>query len=155
MALALVSVLVQISFTTYSYLISYTVNVHVSQSVVCTCTYHYIIVYPLYVHVCIHAHLAEYNGKEGHWRDFFSIYIIYALSRVQSVVGLSPTQGSYMYRHVLMRDEKEGRKKQARSNNNKAKQYSTPKAVTFPNKNELPRVGLEPTTLYTLDRALY
>ena len=34
----------------------------------------------------------------------------------------------------LMRDEgrKEGRKKQARSNNNKAKQHSTPKAVTFP-----------------------
>ena len=37
----------------------------------------------------------------------------------------------------------------------KAKQQSTPKAVTFPRKNELPRVGLEPTTLYTLDRALY
>ena len=49
-----------------------------------------------------------------------------------------------------MRDE---RKKQARSN--KAKQHSTPKAVTFPRKNELPQVGLEPTTLYTLDRALY
>ena len=32
---------------------------------------------------------------------------------------------------------------------------STPKAVTFPRKNELPQVGLEPTTLYTLDRALY
>ena len=31
--------------------------------------------------------------------------------------------------HVLMRDEKEERKKQA---NNKAKQHSTPKAVTFP-----------------------
>ena len=47
--------------------------------------------------------------------------------------------------HVLMRDEKEGRSKQARS----AKQHSTPKAVTFPKKNELPRVGLKPTTLYT------
>ena len=35
----------------------------------------------------------------------------------------------------------------------KAKHHSTPKAVTFPKKNELPRVGLEPTTLYTLDRA--
>ena len=56
-----------------------------------------------------------------------------------------------------MRDEKEERKKQARSNKqtNKAKQHSTPKAVTFPRKNELPQVGLEPTTLYTLDRALY
>ena len=30
--------------------------------------------------------------------------------------------------------------------NDKAKQNSTPKAVTFPEKNELPRVGLEPTT---------
>ena len=39
--------------------------------------------------------------------------------------------------------------------NNKAKQHSTPKVVTFSKKNELPRVGLEPTTLYTLDRALY
>ena len=42
---------------------------------------------------------------------------------------------------------KEGRKKQARSNkqtNNKAKQHSTPKVVTFPKKNELPRVGPEP-----------
>ena len=51
----------------------------------------------------------------------------------------------------LMRDEKEGRKKKTRSN----KQHSTPKAVTFPKKNELPQVGLEPTTLYTPDRALY
>ena len=55
--------------------------------------------------------------------------------------------------HVLMRDErrKEERSKQGQTNN-EAKQHSTPKAVTFP---ELPRVGLEPTTLYTLDRALY
>ena len=43
---------------------------------------------------------------------------------------------------LLMRDEKEERKKQARSNKqtNKAKQHSTPKAVTFPKKNELPQV---------------
>ena len=62
----------------------------------------------------------------------------------------------YMYM-FLMRDEKEERKKQARSNKQtiKAKQHSTPKAVTFPRKNELRRVGLEPTTLHTLDRALY
>ena len=32
---------------------------------------------------------------------------------------------------------------------NKVKQHSTPKAVTFHRKNELPQVGLEPTTLYT------
>ena len=33
--------------------------------------------------------------------------------------------------------------------------YFIAKVVTFPKKNELPQVGLEPTTLYTLDRALY
>ena len=43
---------------------------------------------------------------------------------------------------------KEERCKQGQTNN-KAKQHSTPKAVTFPKKNELPRVGLEPTILYT------
>ena len=43
----------------------------------------------------------------------------------------------YIHVHVLMRDEKEGRKKQT---NNKAKQHSTPKAVTFPKKNELRHV---------------
>ena len=45
-----------------------------------------------------------------------------------------------------MRDEKEGRKEGKRKHdqlNNKAKQHSTPKAVK---KNELPQVGLEPTT---------
>ena len=51
-----------------------------------------------------------------------------------------------------MRDEKEGSKQ---GQTNKAKQHSTPKAATFPKKNELSRVGLEPTTLYTVDRALY
>ena len=50
--------------------------------------------------------------------------------------------------------QKEGRSKQGQTNN-KAKQHSTPKAVTFPKENELPRVGFEPTTLRTLDRALY
>ena len=58
--------------------------------------------------------------------------------------------------HVLMRGErrKDERGKQDQTNN-KVKQHSTPKAVTFPKKNELPRVGLEPMTLYTLDRTLY
>ena len=49
-----------------------------------------------------------------------------------------------------MRDE-EGRKKEAsklKQTTIKAKQHSTPKAVTFPKKNELPWVGLKPTTLY-------
>ena len=51
-----------------------------------------------------------------------------------------------------MRDEKEESAEASKvKQTNKAKQHSTPKAVTFPRKNELPRVGLEPTTLYTLD----
>ena len=37
---------------------------------------------------------------------------------------------------------KEERSKQGQTNN-KAKQHSTPKAVTFPKKNELPRVDNE------------
>ena len=55
---------------------------------------------------------------------------------------------------VLYVCRKEERSKQSQTNN-KVKQHNTPKAVTFPKKNELPRVGLEPTTLYTLLRALY
>ena len=53
-----------------------------------------------------------------------------------------------------MRDDrrKEEASKQGQTNN-KAKQHSTPNAVTFPKKNELLQVGLKHTTLYTLDRA--
>ena len=62
-----------------------------------------------------------------------------------------------------MRDEKEERKKEASKvkQTNKAKQHSTPKAVTFPRTNELhmlhalARVGLEPMTPCTLDRAVH
>ena len=51
-----------------------------------------------------------------------------------------------------MRDE-EGRKKERSKQGYTKKQHNTPKsAVTFPKKNELPRVGFEPTTLCTLDR---
>ena len=49
----------------------------------------------------------------------------------------------YVHVYMLMR-RKEERSKQGQTNN-KAKQHSTPKAVTFPKKNELPRVRLEPT----------
>ena len=49
-----------------------------------------------------------------------------------------------------MRRKKE-RSKQGQTN--KAKQHSTPKAVNLPKKNELPRVGLETTTLYTDEQA--
>ena len=61
---------------------------------------------------------------------------------------------SYSGIPICINERREGRKKQGQTNNN-AKQNGTPKAVTFPKKNELPQVGLEPTTLYTLDRALY
>ena len=60
-----------------------------------------------------------------------------------------------MYYKCLMRDERRKEERSKQGQTNKAKQHSTPKAVTFPKKNELPRVGLEPTTLYTLDRVLY
>ena len=61
----------------------------------------------------------------------------------------------YIILHVNeRRRRKEERGKQGHINN-KAKQHNTPKAVTFSKKNELSRVGLESTTLYTLDRALY
>ena len=50
-----------------------------------------------------------------------------------------------------MRRKKEASKvKQTRQSNT-----AHPKQSLFLEKNELPRVGLEPTTLYTLDRALY
>ena len=54
------------------------------------------------------------------------------------------TEGRHNY-NVLIRKEERGKQGQT---NNKAKQPSTPKAVTFPKKNELPWVGLKPTTLY-------
>ena len=53
--------------------------------------------------------------------------------------------------HVLMRDKKEASK--VKHTANKAKQHSTRKAVTFPKKNELPWVGLEPTTLHSRQSA--
>ena len=54
---------------------------------------------------------------------------------------------------MLMRDgrRKEERSKQGQTNN-KAKQHSTPKAVTFSKKNELPRVGLEMLMRYAEGR---
>ena len=51
-----------------------------------------------------------------------------------------------------VREMKEERSKQGQTN--KAKQHNTPKAVTFPEKNELPRVGLKPTTLHSRQSAL-
>ena len=61
-----------------------------------------------------------------------------------------------MYIHVQVLIEmrrKEERSKQGQTND-KARQHSTPKAVTFPKKNELPRVGLNHDTLYSRQSAL-
>ena len=77
-----------------------------------------------------------------------SIFVVLQVSGAHEGRRPSALMGSCRYINVLMKDEKEGRNKQARSN----KQHSTPKAVTFP---KLPHVGLKPTTLYTPDRALY
>ena len=52
---------------------------------------------------------------------------------------------AYIAVHVLMRDEKEGRKEQASKDIQTIKQSNTThptKAVTFSKKNELPWVGL-------------
>ena len=57
--------------------------------------------------------------------------------------------------HVSMRDEKEEERSKQGQTNNKAKQHRTPKTVTFPKKNELPRVGFEPTTIYNVDMHNY
>ena len=55
----------------------------------------------------------------------------------------------HVYMDVLMRAEKEGRRKEERSKqdqtNNKAKQHSTPKAVT-PKKMSCPRWDSKPRT---------
>ena len=59
---------------------------------------------------------------------------------------------TYMFLNEVRR--KKERSKQGQTNKQgKATQHT--QAVTFPRKNELPQVGVEPTTLYTLDRALY
>ena len=57
-----------------------------------------------------------------------------------------------LQKYMSVRDA-EGMKKEASKvkTNNKARQHSTPKVFLFPKNNELPRVGFEPTTLYTLD----
>ena len=71
---------------------------------------------------------------------YMYMYIIYTCTCIVYILFNTP------HVHVLMSDEKEERSKQGQTNN-KAKQHSTPKAVTFPKKNELPQVGLKPATL--------
>ena len=53
--------------------------------------------------------------------------------------------------HVLMRDERRKEERSKQDQTNKAKQHSTPKAVTFPKKNELPQVGLVHVHVHTSD----
>ena len=60
-----------------------------------------------------------------------------------------------MYIHVLMRDENEGRKKASKvKQTTRQSNTAHPRQSLFLSENELPRVGLELMTLYTLDRAL-
>ena len=84
----------------------------------------------MYIHVLMR------DEKEGRKKQ--------ASSNKQQGKVTQHTQGSHV--HVLMRDEgrKEGRSEQGQTNN-KAKQHSTPKAVSFPKKNQ---VGLEPMYIY-------
>ena len=79
----------------------------------------------------VHIHVLIRDEKEGRNKQ--------ARSNKQQGKATQHTQGSHV--HVLMRDErrKEETSKQGQTTN-KAKQYSTPKAVTFPKNNELPRV---------------
>ena len=112
----------------------------------CTCTL-YTVHYYIYIVLC----KATYHTHGSHLHVYVDI-IMYMYMYYNYTV-------CYYIMHVFkweMRRKKE-RSKQGQTNKqtNKAKQHSTPKAVTFPRKNELPQVGLEPTTLYTLDRALY
>ena len=64
-------------------------------------------------------------------------------SSTSTSAGLTRCRALVFNVNICVREmKKEGRKKQGQTNN-KAKQHSTPKAVTFPEKNELRRVGLE------------
>ena len=87
----------------------------------------------------------------------YGILHVLAIIRVPIVIVETIILSYYMYMyiyvilhvhlchcHILMRDERR-----------KEERHSTPNAITFPKKDELPRVGLEPTILYTLDRVLY
>ena len=100
------------------------------------------------------------SSKLVYWikKKFTRVNVLWTYAPIDqqpSYIRSSPSRGGSFF---LGKVTTEGRKKEASKQdqtNNKAKQHSTPKAVTLPNKNELPRVGLEPTTLRTLDRALY
>ena len=87
-----------------------------------------------------------------------SLWVSTTETHVNKWVRNLPYMASYgflkiHYIYVLMRDEKEGRKKQARSNKQTMQSNTAHPRQSL--ENELLRVGLEPTTLYTLDRALY
>ena len=99
------------------------------------------------------------EGREEEGRSFYEYnqdafyvspsYITTAL--YIHVVYLHVVYVHVVYVHVIMRDEKEGRKKQARSNEQtRLSNTAHPRQSLFKKtKNKLPRVGFEPTTLYT------
>ena len=67
---------------------------------------------------------------------------------------VSATVSPTVHVHVLMKDGKEGRKKQGQTNKQgKATQHA--QGSHFSQENELPWVGLEHTKLYTLDMYMF
>ena len=79
-----------------------------------------------------------------------NVHMYTSCSNLGHIVYMSDRIYVHIYVHVLVRDErrKEERSKQGQTN----KQGKVTQHTHFPKKNELPRVGLEPMTLYTLDR---
>ena len=78
---------------------------------------------------------------------------------IQATRMHSPHQFPLYHLLHIVRVNERCRRKEERSKhgytNNKAKQHNTPKAVTFPKKNELPWVGFKPTTLRALHQLNY
>ena len=75
-----------------------------------------------------------------------SRFVDFQKVRIQETQQELP-RGSIPRRYVLERDEKEGRKKQARSNKQQSKVTQHTQGSHF--LNELPRVGFEPTCTCT------
>ena len=91
------------------------------------------------MHTCL-----DMEGKFKRSASKTHVYIAWKAWNQGSILQLLHTAHVYSYSmehyiHVLMGDV-EGRRSKQGQTNNKAKQHSTPKAVTFPKKNELPRV---------------
>ena len=109
----------------------------------------------------IHVHLKKYTHVCTHTNVWLYMLMRYAdgrkkeASKVKQTTRQSntvhPRQSLFLKKKSCLGWDSNPRhsirSKQGQTNN-KAKQHSTTKIVTFPKKNELPRVGPEPTTLY-------